>query len=246
MTVAGRSVLCREPVRPAELPLGGAARLGQGRLEADHRRRARVVQPRRRSGRAAEPGGGAARPRQAHDRRAAARRCSGSRPEATARSRTPPTAEQEERLRSLGYTAGSGGSGPLDDPTLPESADARRALRPPAGGDGGAGRGAGRAHSKTCSGSRGSTPGNPFAFGTLASMAYRLGSLPVAAQAFARDARTRSRSAGRAAELRQAAARARALRRFRAGAADRGGAERGRLAHADQPDRDARGGPQGR
>src|SRR5206468_9740328 len=29
-------------------------------------------------------------------------------------------------------------------------------------------------------------PGNPFAFGTLASMAYRHGSLPMAAQAFAR------------------------------------------------------------
>ena len=30
------------------------------------------------------------------------------------------SAEQEERLRSLGYTAGSGGSGPLDDPSLPD------------------------------------------------------------------------------------------------------------------------------
>ena len=28
----------------------------------------------------------------------------------------PATPEQEQRLRSLGYTAGSGGSKPLDDP----------------------------------------------------------------------------------------------------------------------------------
>ena len=32
----------------------------------------------------------------------------------------PISAEQEQRLRSLGYAAGSGGSGPLDDPTLPD------------------------------------------------------------------------------------------------------------------------------
>src|SRR5204863_6223415 len=30
------------------------------------------------------------------------------------------SAEQEQRLRSLGYAAGSGGSGPLDDPSLPD------------------------------------------------------------------------------------------------------------------------------
>ena len=30
------------------------------------------------------------------------------------------TPEQERKLRSLGYTSGSGGSGPLDDPKLPD------------------------------------------------------------------------------------------------------------------------------
>src|SRR5262249_13711039 len=32
----------------------------------------------------------------------------------------PATPEQEQRLRSLGYTAGSAGSKPLDDPRLPD------------------------------------------------------------------------------------------------------------------------------
>jgi arylsulfatase A-like enzyme/Tfp pilus assembly protein PilF len=95
------------------------------------------------------------------------------------------SAEQEERLRSLGYTAGSGGSGPLDDPTLPdprthvELYDRLQA--------------ASVAHGAALAGAFDEVqritkldPGNPFAFGTLASMAYRHGSLTVAAQAFAR------------------------------------------------------------
>ena len=50
------------------------------------------------------------------------------------------TPEQEERLRSLGYTAGSGGSRAARRSGAARPADARRALRSPAGGDRGAGR----------------------------------------------------------------------------------------------------------
>jgi len=95
------------------------------------------------------------------------------------------SAEQEERLRSLGYTAGSGGSGPLDDPSLPDprthvafydrlqaAAAATGPALVPAFDDV-------QRITKL-------DPENPFAFGTLASMAYRYGSLRVAASAFAR------------------------------------------------------------
>jgi len=95
------------------------------------------------------------------------------------------TPEQEKQLRSLGYTAGSGGKGPLDDPRLPDP----------------------RTHVElydrlqTATSASGSAlpaafadvqevtkldPNNPFAFGTLASMAYRYGSLIAAAHAFSR------------------------------------------------------------
>jgi len=97
----------------------------------------------------------------------------------------PISAEQEQRLRSLGYAAGSGGSGPLDDPTLPDprtrvglydrlqaASVARGAALP-------------RAFDEVVAITK-ADPGNPFAFGTLASMAYRFGSLNVAAEAFAR------------------------------------------------------------
>ena len=95
------------------------------------------------------------------------------------------SAEQEERLRSLGYTAGSGGGGALDDPGLPDprthvelydrlqAASMARGAQLP------------RAFDDVQQIAR-IDPGNPFAFGTLASMAYRHGSLPLAAQAFAR------------------------------------------------------------
>ena len=94
-------------------------------------------------------------------------------------------AEQEERLRSLGYTAGSGGSGPLDDPTLPDPRthvelydrlQAATVAQGPA---------LARAFEDVQQITK-LDPGNPFAFGTLASMAYRHGSLSIAAQAFAR------------------------------------------------------------
>jgi arylsulfatase A-like enzyme/predicted Zn-dependent protease len=95
------------------------------------------------------------------------------------------SAEQEERLRSLGYTAGSGGSGPLDDPSLPnprtrvafyDRLQAATVAQGPA---------LARAFDDVQQITR-LDPDNPFAFGTLASMAYRHGSLAMAAQAFAR------------------------------------------------------------
>ena len=95
------------------------------------------------------------------------------------------TAEQEERLRSLGYTAGSGGAGPIDDPSLPDPRtrvelydrlQAATAAQGPA---------LARAFDDVQQITR-LDPDNPFAFGTLASMAYRHGSLSIGARAFAR------------------------------------------------------------
>ena len=95
------------------------------------------------------------------------------------------TAEQEERLRSLGYTAGSGGSGPLDDPSLPDPrthVELYDRLQAAAAAQGPA---LPHAFEDVQQIAR-LDPGNPFAFGTLASMAYRYGSLSMAAGAFAR------------------------------------------------------------
>ena len=95
------------------------------------------------------------------------------------------SAEQEERLRSLGYTAGSGGSGPLDDPTLPDPrthVELYDRLQAATVAQGAALAAAFDEVQRITT----LDPGNPFAFGTLASMAYRHGSLTVAAKAFAR------------------------------------------------------------
>jgi choline-sulfatase len=95
------------------------------------------------------------------------------------------TAEQEERLRSLGYTAGSGGGGALDDPRLPnprthvELYDRLQAATMARGAA------LARAFDEVQEITK-LDASNPFAFGTLASMAYRHGSLLMAAQAFAR------------------------------------------------------------
>jgi predicted Zn-dependent protease len=97
----------------------------------------------------------------------------------------PITSEQEERLRSLGYAAGSGGAGPLDDTSLPDPRThvvfydrlqqtlvARGPALP-------------RAFAEI-EAIVAADPGNPFAHGALATMSYQYGSLTVAAQAFAR------------------------------------------------------------
>jgi len=95
------------------------------------------------------------------------------------------TPEQEQRLRSLGYVAGSGGSGELDDPRLPnprthiELYDRLQAAVAASGAE------LPQAFEAVSAITR-LDPGNPFAFGTLASMAYRFGNLPDAARAFAR------------------------------------------------------------
>lgn len=95
------------------------------------------------------------------------------------------TPEQEERLRSLGYAAGSPGGGTIDEPGLPDprthvvyydQLQAASVARGPAVPD---------ALNAVQSITR-IDPNNPFAFGVLASMAYRFGSLGTAAQAFAR------------------------------------------------------------
>ena len=97
----------------------------------------------------------------------------------------PATAEQEERLRSLGYTAGSGGAGPLDDPRLPDPrthVELYDRLQAAAAAQGPA---LTQAFGEVQDITR-LDPNNPFAFGMLASMAYRYGSLPMASRAFAR------------------------------------------------------------
>src|SRR5438270_804461 len=97
----------------------------------------------------------------------------------------PVSAEQEQRLRSLGYAAGSGGSGTLDDPSLPDprthvgfydrlqiALAAQGAALP-------------RAFAEIDA-IVAADPANPFAHGALATMSYQFGSLAVAAREFAR------------------------------------------------------------
>jgi arylsulfatase A-like enzyme/Tfp pilus assembly protein PilF len=95
------------------------------------------------------------------------------------------SAEQEQRLRSLGYAAGSGGRGPLDDPSLPDPRthvtfydQLQQALvvRGP---------GLPRAFAQIES-IVAADQGNPFAHGALATMSYQYGNLTVASREFAR------------------------------------------------------------
>src|SRR5207247_3483981 len=95
----------------------------------------------------------------------------------------PATAEQEERLRSLGYTAGSGGSKPLDDPRLPDPRTHVKLYDRLQAATAAQGPALASAFEDVQEITR-IDPDNPFAFGTLASMAYRFGSLPMAEQAF--------------------------------------------------------------
>lgn len=97
----------------------------------------------------------------------------------------PVTAEQEQRLRSLGYAAGSGGSGSLDDPDLPDPRTRVQFYDRLQAAQVATGPGLAKAFEDVETITR-LDPNNPFAFGTLASMAYRHGSLAVAARAFTR------------------------------------------------------------
>jgi len=97
----------------------------------------------------------------------------------------PATPEQEQRLRSLGYTAGSGGSRPLDDPRLPDPRTHVRLYDRLQAATAAQGPGLARAFEDVQEITR-IDPDNPFASGTLASMAYRFGSLPMAERAFER------------------------------------------------------------
>jgi arylsulfatase A-like enzyme/predicted Zn-dependent protease len=95
------------------------------------------------------------------------------------------TAEQEARLRSLGYAAGSGGGGDLDAARLPDPrtrVELYDRLQAAAVAHG-------PALAKAFADVRtivGLDPDNPFAFGTLASLEYRHGNLAAAVRAFAR------------------------------------------------------------
>jgi arylsulfatase A-like enzyme/Flp pilus assembly protein TadD len=95
------------------------------------------------------------------------------------------SAEQEERLRSLGYAAGGGGSGAIDEPGLPDPRE-RVALFERLELLQGA-TGAALAPAVEEAGSLvDRDPGSPFAHFTLAALAYRAGRLELARQAFAR------------------------------------------------------------
>lgn len=97
----------------------------------------------------------------------------------------PATPEQEQRLRSLGYTAGSGGSRPLDDPRLPDPRTHVKLYDRLQAATAAQGPALARAFEDVQEITR-IDPDNPFASGTLASMAYRFGSLPIAERAFER------------------------------------------------------------
>ena len=133
------------------------------------------------------------------------------------RARTAAVApEQVAILRSLGYVAGSGGAGELDQPGLPDPRDRVHLYERLQASCGpqtfpSIERAASRGHP-------GQDPDNPFAHQTVASLAYRAGRLGEAARVFAR-ARARSRSSRRPSELRQAAARHGPSRRLGEGAA---------------------------
>src|SRR5262249_2488845 len=94
--------------------------------------------------------------------------------------------EQEERLRSLGYTSGSGGGGGLDEPGLPEPRTRvklyeriQAATRAPGAST--------IAHGPPeLTAIAEADPGNPYAHYSLANMAYHHGDLALAARAYAR------------------------------------------------------------
>jgi arylsulfatase A-like enzyme/Tfp pilus assembly protein PilF len=95
------------------------------------------------------------------------------------------SSEQEERLRSLGYTAGSGGSGSLDQPDLPDPRTHVRLYERVQALTLASGPAADRAIGELIA-ITGADPGNPHAHYTLGNMAYRHGRLGLAEKALAR------------------------------------------------------------
>ncbi len=95
------------------------------------------------------------------------------------------SAEQAERLASLGYTAGAGGSGPIDDPSLPDPRPRVVWLERLQGLQGATGQAIGPALREVAAILE-QDRGNPFGFFVLASLAYRGGHLGLAEKAFAR------------------------------------------------------------
>src|SRR5262245_18180503 len=95
------------------------------------------------------------------------------------------TPEQERQIRSLGYTAGSGGGGPLDDPKLPDPRTHAELYDRLQAASSAVGPALPAAFADVQQVTQ-IDPNDPFAFGTLATMAYRYGSLLVAARSFNR------------------------------------------------------------
>jgi arylsulfatase A-like enzyme/Tfp pilus assembly protein PilF len=93
--------------------------------------------------------------------------------------------EQAEALQSLGYTAGGGGAGPIDDPTLPDPRPRVGALERLQTLQGAVGPGLEPAVVEVGSIVQ-ADPGNPFGFFVLGSLAYRAGHLGLAEKSFAR------------------------------------------------------------
>jgi predicted Zn-dependent protease len=93
--------------------------------------------------------------------------------------------EQEERLRSLGYVTGSGGTGTLDEPGLPDPRARVQSYERIRRAMGAFGPAVPRALSEL-EAVVAADPGNPFAHFALGHVAYRDGRLGTAARAFAR------------------------------------------------------------
>jgi choline-sulfatase len=95
------------------------------------------------------------------------------------------SAEQSERLASLGYTAGGGGGGSIDDPSLPDPRPRVAWLERMQALQGAVGPDIGPALQEV-GGILEQDRGNPFGYFVLASLAYRGGRLGLAEKAFAR------------------------------------------------------------
>jgi arylsulfatase A-like enzyme/Flp pilus assembly protein TadD len=98
----------------------------------------------------------------------------------------PITAEQEERLRSLGYTGGGGGGGALDDASLPDPSGRAPVFdRLQKASLARSGEAVARATEEVRVIAAGD-PGNPYAQFILATLAYQQGDFRLAEQAYAR------------------------------------------------------------